>query len=170
MVKLEILERNFRPSTYLHTSTACSRKANVSDQRIPRILWNPIFHKPLPVRIPSQINPVYIIPPQFLKTYFNVIFQTMATLSVWSTTFKHLSSNIRASFLSHLPLFLYPNVWWRVQIIRRFFMQFIPFCCYPFSLKSQSSATYPVSKHPNNAGHQFHTYTNSGKTLDWRTN
>ena len=96
--------RNFRPSTYLHISTAYSRKANVSDQRIPRILWNPIFHKPLPVRIPSRMNPVYIIPPQFLNTYFNIIFQTMATLS---PPFNHLSSDIRPSHSSHISRYFF---------------------------------------------------------------
>jgi hypothetical protein len=60
-----------------------SWQGNISwaSQEIPRILWKPKVHyrinkSPLFIRIPSQINPVHVLPTNLFNIHFNIILST----------------------------------------------------------------------------------------------
>jgi len=132
-------------------------------REILRILWNPnvhyrVYKSPPPVPNLSQIiqsmSPIRF--PEDASQYYPPItgwvLQAVSSPQVSSPKSRlHLSSPLYCSMPhpSHSSRFLHPNnVWWRVQIIKLFIIQFSPLPYYLVPLRPKYSPQHTIYKHP----------------------
>jgi hypothetical protein len=127
-----------------------SREANScsASQEIPYLgLKDPLYvHKGLPLDlILSQINPVFTFTSCF-KIYLNIVLSSISVSPKWSLPLRFSDWNlVLISHLSHvcyIPCPPHPswfdntyNIWWKIQFVKLFIMQFSPVSCYFLSLK-----------------------------------